>query len=51
MEESDTSSSCGFHYGSDVGIEFGAPSGSEAVGDLAEDDAGAEGAFGSVVGG
>ena len=37
--------------GPDVGIESGAPLGSEAVGDLAEDDAGAERLLGAVVGG
>src|ERR1700756_1889579 len=37
--------------GSGEGVNVGAPEGPEAVGDLAEDDAGPERAFGAVVGG
>src|SRR3954462_13183271 len=40
MEDADAASSGGFEDRADVGVEVSAPSGSEAVGDLAEDDAG-----------
>ena len=40
MEGTDGPSSGGFDDGSDVGIEMCGPFGAEAVGDLAEDDAG-----------
>ena len=50
VERADGSSSCGFHDGADVGVEVGGPGGAEAVGDLAEDDAGPERLFGAVVG-
>ena len=49
MERVDRSSSGGFHDGSDVGVELGAPLGSKAVGDLSEDDAGSQGLLGAVV--
>ena len=39
VEGADGSSSRGFEDGADIGIEAGAPFGSEAVGDLSEDDA------------
>ena len=51
FEEADSSSSCGFDDGADIGVEVGAPFGAKAVGDLAEDDGGAERLFGAVVGG
>src|SRR5215207_1881904 len=51
MEDADATSSGGFEDRADVGVEVGAPRGSEAVGDLAEDDAGPQGLFGPVVGG
>src|SRR5215213_1342551 len=51
MEDSDATSSGGFEDRADIGVEVGAPSGSEAVGDLAEDDAGPQRLFGAVVGG
>jgi len=47
----DASSSCGFDDGANVGIEFGPPLGPEAVGHLAKDDAGAQGALRAIVGG
>src|SRR3712207_9118794 len=50
MKDADAASSGGFEDRSDVGVEVGAPSGSEAVGDLAEDDAGPQRLFGAVVG-
>jgi len=50
LEHADRSSSRGFNDGSDVGVEFGAPLGSEAVGDLAEDDARARRPLRTVVG-
>jgi hypothetical protein len=50
-EDADPSPSRRFHDGSDIGIEVGTPEGSEAVGDLAEDDAGPQRLFGPVVGG
>src|SRR3954466_14466608 len=40
MEDADATSSGGFEDRADVGVEVGAPSGSEAVGDFAKDDAG-----------
>ena len=51
MEDADATSSGGFEDRADVGVEVGAPSRSEAVGDLAEDDAGPQRLFGAVVGG
>ena len=51
MEDADAASSGGFEDRADVGVEVSAPSGSEAVGDLAEDDAGPQRLFGAVVGG
>src|SRR3954469_23399957 len=51
MEDADAASSGGFEDRADVGVEVGAPSGSEAVGDLTEDDAGPQRLFGAVVGG
>src|SRR3712207_3081470 len=51
MKDADAASSGGFEDRSDIGVEVGAPSGSEAVGDLAEDDAGPQGLLGAVVGG
>src|SRR4051812_5975256 len=51
MEDTDATSSGGFEDRADIGVEVGAPSGSEAVGDLAEDDAGPQRLFGAVVGG
>lgn len=51
MEDADATSSGGFEDRADVGVEASAPSGSEAVGDLAEDDAGPQRLFGAVVGG
>src|SRR3954452_23098177 len=51
MEDADAAWSGGFEDRADVGVEVGTPSGSEAVGDLAEDDAGPQRLFGAVVGG
>src|SRR6478672_758223 len=51
MEDADAAPSGGFEDRADVGVEVSAPSGSEAVGDLAEDDAGSQRLFGAVVGG
>src|SRR5215212_2381309 len=51
MEDTDATSSGGFENRADIGVEVGARSGSEAVGDLAEDDAGPQRLFGAVVGG
>src|SRR5918997_2245673 len=51
MEDTDATSSGGFENRADIGVEVGAPSGSEAVDDLAEDDAGPQRLFGAVVGG
>ena len=51
MEDADATSSGGFEDRADVGVEASAPSGSEAVGDFAEDDAGPQRLFGAVVGG
>ena len=50
-QDRDATSSGGLEHGSDVGVKISAPEGSEAVGDLAEDDAGPQGLFGPVVGG
>ena len=50
-QDSDSSSSGGLQDGPDIGIEGGAALGSEAIGDLAEDDAGPECLFGAVIGG
>ncbi len=41
----------GFDDGANVGVEVGGPFGSEAVGHLAEDDAGAQRPLGAVLGG
>jgi hypothetical protein len=51
MKDADAASSGGFEDRADVGVEVGAPFGSEAVGDLAEDDAGPQRLFRPVVGG
>ncbi len=51
MEDADATASGGFEDRADVGVEVSTPSGSEAVGDLAEDDAGPQRLFGAVVGG
>src|SRR4029453_19411881 len=51
MEDADATPSGGFEDRADVGVEVGTPSGSEAVGDLAEDDARSQRLFGAVVGG
>src|SRR6476659_3585349 len=51
MEDADAAPSGGFEDRADVGVEVSAPSGSEAVGDLAEDDAGSQRLFRPVVGG
>src|SRR5215469_3046284 len=51
IEQGDASSSSGFDDRAGVGVERGAPEGSEAVRDLAEDDAGTQSLFGAVVGG
>src|SRR5215213_8618337 len=51
MEDTGATSSGGFENRADIGVEVGAPSGSEAVGDLAEDEAGPQRLFGAVVGG
>jgi hypothetical protein len=51
MEDADAASPGGFEDRANVGVEVGAPGGSEAVGDLAEDDAGPQRLFGAVVGG
>src|ERR1700738_127533 len=51
MEGADGATPCGFDDGTNVGIEIGGPLGSEAVGDFAEDDGGAQRLFGAVVGG
>src|SRR4051795_8786383 len=51
MEDADAASSGGLEDRADVGVEVGAPEGSEAVGDLAEDDAGPQRLFRPVVGG
>jgi hypothetical protein len=51
MKDADAASSGGFEDSADVGVEIGAPSGSETVGDLAEDDTGPQRLFGAVVGG
>src|SRR3954447_14222888 len=51
MEDADATSSSGFEDRADVGVEVGTPERSEAVGDLAEDDAGPQRLFGAVVGG
>jgi hypothetical protein len=45
MEDAEAASSGGFEDRADVGVEVGAPEGSEAVGDLAEDDAGPQRLF------
>src|SRR3954462_8282042 len=47
MEDTDATSSGGFEDRADIGVEVGAPSGSEAGGDLAEDDAGPQRLFGA----
>ena len=49
-QDPDSSSSGGLEDGPDVGIESGAPLGSEAIGDLAEDDAGPKCLLGAVIG-
>ena len=51
MEDADAAPSGGFEDRADVGVEVSAPSRSEAIGDLAEDDAGSQRLFGAVVGG
>src|SRR5690349_2190424 len=51
MEDAGAVSSGGFEDRADIGVEVGTPSGSEAVGDLAEDNAGPQRLFGPVVGG
>jgi hypothetical protein len=51
VKDADAASSGGFEDRADVGVEVGAPSGSEAAGDLAEDDTGPQRLFGAVVGG
>jgi hypothetical protein len=51
MKDADAALSGGFKDRADIGVEVGALSGSEAVGDLAEDDTGPQGPFGTVVGG
>src|SRR3954468_1031832 len=51
MEDADAASSGGLEDRADIGIKVGAPEGSEAVGDLAEDDAGPQRLFRPVVGG
>jgi hypothetical protein len=51
VDGADGSSSAGFVDGSGVGVDFGAPFGAEAVGDLPIDSAGPDVALGAVVGG
>src|SRR3712207_7348341 len=51
MKDADAASSGGFEDRADIGVEVSAPGGSEAVGDLAEDDTGPQRLFGPVVGG
>ena len=51
VDGAQTPASCGFDYGTDVGVELGSPFGSEAVVDFSVDRAGAQGALGAVVGG
>jgi hypothetical protein len=41
MKDADATSSSGFEDRADIGVEVGTASGSEAVGDLVEDDGGA----------
>ena len=50
LEGADRPPAAGFDYGSDVGVLFCAPLGAESVGDFAEGGAGAQAAFGFVVG-
>src|ERR1700679_950119 len=51
VDGADGSSPAGFDDASGVGVEDGGPFAAEAVGDLAIHRAGAQGAFGAVVGG
>ena len=51
MKDADAASSGDFEDRADVGIEVGGPGKSEAVGELAEDNAGPPDLFGPVVGG
>jgi hypothetical protein len=50
VEDADAASSRGLQNRPDIGVEAGAPFGSEAVGDLAEDDAGPQSLLSAVVG-
>jgi hypothetical protein len=50
LKDRDAASSGGLQDGPDIGVELGAPLRAEAVGDLAEDDAGAQRLFRAVVG-
>ena len=50
VEDADAASSRGLQNRPDVGVEAGAPFRPEAVGDLAEDDAGPQSLLGAVVG-
>ena len=50
LKDRDSASSGGLEDGPDIGVELGAPLRAEAVGDLAEDDAGAQRLFRAVVG-
>jgi hypothetical protein len=51
VERADGSPSGGFEDGSDIGVEFCAPFGSQALGDLSEDDTRPDRLLGAVVGG
>ena len=51
LEDGKASPSGGLQHGPDIGIERGPPRRAEAVGDLAEDNAGPERLLGAVVGG
>lgn len=51
LERGDGASSGGLEHRADIGVEGRPPGGAEAAGDLAEGDAGAQGALGFVVGG
>jgi hypothetical protein len=50
LKDRDCASSGGLEDGPDIGVELGAPLRAEAVGDLAEDDAGAQRLLRAIVG-